>query len=109
MEHSHSQIIALPIVPHNVEHEIDCAKSYFDKKGSCVYCDILQHDISEGTRLVGCSTDYVVLIPYAPRYPYETWIVPQSHSSSFEDTNDDGVSVYIHCEITPEMFLQVII
>ena len=92
MEHSHSQIIALPIVPHNVEHEIDCAKKYFDRKRSCVFCDILHHDISEGSRLIGCSTDYAVITPYAPRYPYETWIVPQAHSANFEGINDAQVS-----------------
>eukprot|EP00250_Pteridium_aquilinum_P022988 c26009_g1_i1 orf=162-1211(+) len=88
MEHAHSQIIALPIIPHQVELEIDNARTYFDKKGRCIFCDILEHDIADGSRLIDCSTEYAVLAPYAPKYPYETWIVPRIHASNFENVDD---------------------
>lgn len=88
MEHSHSQIIALPIIPHHVELEIDNARTYFQSKGRCIFCDILKHDIADASRLIDCSSEYAVLAPYAPKYPYETWIVPQTHSSNFENIDD---------------------
>lgn len=88
MEHSHSQIVALPIIPHHVELEIDGARSHYHKTGKCIFCDILQHDIADGSRLIDCSTEYAVLAPYAPKYPYETWIVPRAHASNFEEIDD---------------------
>ncbi|MCO5579270.1 hypothetical protein L7F22_033124 [Adiantum nelumboides] len=88
MEHSHSQIIALPIIPHHVELELDNSRHYFQREGRCIICDIVKHDIADGSRLIDSSVDYAVLAPYAPKYPYETWIVPQTHSSNYENIDD---------------------
>jgi UDPglucose--hexose-1-phosphate uridylyltransferase len=43
LEHPHSQIIALPVVPKRVQEELDGARKYFEFKERCVYCDILRH------------------------------------------------------------------
>lgn len=106
MEHSHSQIIALPIIPHHVELEIDNARTYFQSKGRCIFCDILKHDIADASRLIDCSSEYAVLAPYAPKYPYETWIVPQTHSSNFENIDDFQVSFAFSC---PHLLVHVCI
>ena len=37
-------------------------------------------------RLVETRGDFLALCPYAPRVPYETWIIPRTHSASFEST-----------------------
>ena len=41
LEHSHSQLIALPILPINVTQELEGAKQYFLYKERCVFCDII--------------------------------------------------------------------
>jgi len=84
LEHSHSQLIALPVVPKRVQEEIDGAKRYYDFKERCVYCDMVRQDAEAGTRVV-LETDYFLAVcPYAPRFPFETWIVPRRHASHFE-------------------------
>ncbi|KAH7307500.1 hypothetical protein KP509_22G062600 [Ceratopteris richardii] len=88
MEHSHSQIIALPIIPHQIQLEIENTRTYFERKRRCILCEILKHDIEDGSRLIDITTDYAVLAPYAPKYPYETWIIPRVHASNFENIND---------------------
>ena len=30
--------------------------------------------------------DFVALAPFAPRFPFETWILPRVHASNFEDS-----------------------
>ena len=40
LEHAHSQLIALPIVPKHVVEEMEGAKQYFMYKERCVFCDI---------------------------------------------------------------------
>ena len=36
-------------------------------------------------RLIAENADMVAVAPYAPRFPFETWILPQRHQSLFED------------------------
>lgn len=84
LEHSHSQLIALPVVPSQVQAEIDGAKRYFDFKERCVYCDMVRQDADSGTRVVVETEQFLAVCPYAPRFPFETWIVPRRHSSHFE-------------------------
>lgn len=84
LEHSHSQLIALPVVPKRVQEEIDGALRYYDFKERCVYCDIVRQESEGGGRVV-LETDYFLAVcPYAPRFPFESWIVPRRHASHFE-------------------------
>jgi len=85
LEHSHSQLIALPVIPTRAQEEIDGARRYYEFRERCVYCDIVAQEIDEGTRLI-IETDHLIAVaPYAPRFPFETWIIPKKHHSHFED------------------------
>jgi UDPglucose--hexose-1-phosphate uridylyltransferase len=86
VNHSHTQLIALPIVPREVRDEVDGAKAHFQVKERCVFCDVLRQDIADGRRLIAETSDMIALAPYAPRFPFETWILPRRHHSHFEDT-----------------------
>jgi UDPglucose--hexose-1-phosphate uridylyltransferase len=85
LEHSHSQLIALPIVPDFVREEIDGAKRHFKAKERCVFCDIIRQEIAAERRVIQENADIVALAPYASRFPFETWLMPRSHASRFED------------------------
>lgn len=85
LEHSHSQIIALPIIPIQVKEELDGSKAHYDYKERCVYCDILRQELDSGLRIIDESEGFVALAPYAPRFPFETWLLPKNHDSCFED------------------------
>jgi UDPglucose--hexose-1-phosphate uridylyltransferase len=85
LEHSHSQLVALPIVPRDVREELLGAQAHFQTKERCVFCDILRQETREGTRLISENVDMVAVAPYAPRFPFETWILPRRHQSHFEE------------------------
>ena len=85
LEHSHSQLIALPIVPGFVSEEIDGARRHYKAKERCVFCDIVRQEIAAGRRVIHENSDVVAIAPYAPRFPFETWLVPKSHGARFED------------------------
>jgi UDPglucose--hexose-1-phosphate uridylyltransferase len=85
LEHSHSQLIALPIVPDFVREELEGAKRHYDQKERCVFCDIIRQEVSAGRRVIHENADIVALAPYAPRFPFETWLLPRSHGPRFED------------------------
>ena len=48
LEHPHSQLIALPIVPDFVREEIDGARRHFAAKERCVFCDIVRQELPAG-------------------------------------------------------------
>jgi UDPglucose--hexose-1-phosphate uridylyltransferase len=85
LEHTHSQLIALPIVPKRVREEVDNAKRYFLEKERCIFCDIIRQEIEDGVRVIAENDLFLALAPYAPRFPFETWLIPKQHASSFEN------------------------
>jgi UDPglucose--hexose-1-phosphate uridylyltransferase len=90
LEHSHSQLIALPIVPIQVQEEIDGCRKHYDLKERCIYCDIIRQEMQTRARIVSETPLFTALAPYAPRFPFETWVLPKRHLSSFAAaTNDD--------------------
>ena len=85
LDHSHSQLIALPVIPRNVRDEISGARRHFEHKERCVYCDIVRQELDSRVRVISENSDFVALSPYAPRFPFETWLLPKRHGSNFED------------------------
>lgn len=85
LEHSHSQLIVTPIVPDLVRREMAGAKTFFDYRGRCIFCDIIKEEISIGERIVINDTNFVAFEPFAPRFAFETWIMPKRHLTHFED------------------------
>lgn len=83
LEHSHSQIIALPIIPHLVQEEIDQSRQYYGYKERCIFCDIIHQETSDKNRIISENEEFVALAPFAPRSPFETMILPKRHESSF--------------------------
>jgi UDPglucose--hexose-1-phosphate uridylyltransferase len=87
LEHTHSQLVALPIVPDFVREEIEGARRHFALKERCVFCDIVHQDLADGARLVVEDAEAVALAPYAPRFAFETWLVPKRHGARFEEAS----------------------
>jgi UDPglucose--hexose-1-phosphate uridylyltransferase len=87
LEHPHSQLIALPVVPERVREEIEGALRFYQEKDRCIYCDIARQESAAGVRLVSETDRFVVIEPYAPRFPFETWILPRGHASHFESSD----------------------
>ena len=85
LEHSHSQLIALPIVPRRVAEEIDGAKNYFNYKDRCVFCDIIRQELQQKSRVIVENKSFLSIAPFASRFPFETWILPRTHYPGLED------------------------
>ena len=86
LDHPHSQLIALPILPKQVVEELEGAKRYFSNKERCIFCDIIRQESESRVRIAAENQDFITLSPYAPRYPFETWILPRRHESAFENS-----------------------
>ncbi len=84
--HPTSQITATMFVPRRVLYELRAGREYFVGKERCVFCDIISQEERQAQRVLEARGDYLALCPYAPRVPYETWIMPRNHDASFERT-----------------------
>ena len=83
LEHPHSQFVGTAVVPSNIRRKLEEAARYYDDHGSCVYCDLVGEELSFEKRVVMDTEKFVVLQPFASRFPFETWIIPKEHQASF--------------------------
>lgn len=83
LEHPHTQIIALPMVPKNVAEEIKGAENYFEYRERCIFCDIIRQETQEKERIIYENEYYVSFCPYVSRFPFEMWIIPKKHNGFF--------------------------
>lgn len=88
LEHSHSQLVALPILPRMIVSELEGSLAYYRYKERCVFCDIIHQEIRETSRIVCENEQFLVITPFAPRSPFEMWILPKYHSSSYISMDD---------------------
>ena len=86
LEHSHSQLIALPIIPRQVSEEIEGARLYYNYKERCIYCDIVRQEMYAEERNVAENEHFLAIAPFAARFPFETWIIPKNHNACFDDS-----------------------
>lgn len=92
VDHPHCQLIALPIVPVNVQRELEGARRYYGYKERCVYCDILAQELQTHSRIVDLNEGVAALAPFAARMPFETWILPRGHRAHFENSGDEELT-----------------
>jgi UDPglucose--hexose-1-phosphate uridylyltransferase len=90
LEHSHSQLIGLPIVPELVQEELSGAKSHYRMKERCVYCDMIRQELNQKVRVVLENDLFVAICPFAPRSPFEIWVLPKTHHSSYINLPDES-------------------
>ncbi len=83
LEHPHTQIIALPMVPKNVKEEIEGARNYFEYRDRCIFCDVIRQEEQEKERIIFENKYFVSFCPFVSRFPFEVWIIPKKHHSYF--------------------------
>jgi UDPglucose--hexose-1-phosphate uridylyltransferase len=83
-EHPTSQLVATTFVPRRVLYELRAGRDYFASKERCVFCDIISQELKQDQRVIETRGEFIALCPYAPRVPYESWILPRTHEAAFE-------------------------
>ncbi len=91
IEHSHSQLIATPMIPQQVWIKVKGIEQYYDYRDNCVYCDIVKTESDREERTVVENESFIAIEPYAARHSFETWIIPKRHSHSFTDMKEQEI------------------
>jgi UDPglucose--hexose-1-phosphate uridylyltransferase len=86
LNHTHSQIIALPILPPKIEAEAEAFNKYRLESVTCPYCDIIKNE-SGKSRVIWEDENLFVLAPYASDSPYGAWFIPKRHIRLISELN----------------------
>ena len=106
MGHTHSQIVALPVVPKNLADELHHTHAYHEEHGRCIFCtlidealtyeatlydrasgEVVRH-ISVGEYVVERGERFIAIKPFASRYEWEVHVLPLAHASDFLEAGD---------------------
>jgi len=108
--HTHSQIIALPVVPENVQAEVQFSATYYRENHHCVYCALIdeamsfkatvfsreagetQRLLNVGSYVVDKGKDFIAIKPFASRFEWEVHIFPLAHQADFLDMGESAMN-----------------
>ena len=103
IKHTHSQIIAMPVVPDNVQAEVDHSRAFYNKHQRCVFCSLIdealtfeariydresgdmRRQIDVGQFIIERGEKFIAIKPFASRYEWEVHILPVQHQAGFEE------------------------
>lgn len=95
IDHSHSHIIATPITPARVKNELINTREHYRYKERCLFCDIINQELSDDDRIVAQNDKFLAFTPFASRAPFEISILPKQHETFFEWNNEYSQLAYI--------------
>jgi len=105
--HTHSQLIAMPVIPENVHSEIHHSEDYFEKHHQCIFCSLIdealtfeatiydrdsgqvRRKVDIGQYIIERTEHFIAIKPFASRYEWEVHIFPLNHQADFIDCSDD--------------------
>lgn len=108
--HTHSQIIAMPVVPDNVQAEILGSKAHYENSHQCIFCSLIdealtfeatlydresgevRRRINVGQFVIERSERFVAIKPFASRYEWEIHILPLEHQADYIDSSPDDLA-----------------
>jgi len=92
LHHSHSQLIAVPLVPPVAATELKVCRDYFSSKERCIYCDLIRFELESGERIVKEFANFVSVTPYASSSPFELRLYPKHHAHDFALSSDTDLA-----------------
>ena len=89
LPHSHSQLIATPVIPISIQEELAGSRDYFQRTGRSIFDVLIEEELSARNRIVFETPNFLAVCPYASRFPFEVCILPKKTQSHFESIADD--------------------
>jgi UDPglucose--hexose-1-phosphate uridylyltransferase len=105
--HTHSQIVAMPVVPYNIEAEVQNSAAYHEKTGQCIFCSLIdealtfeaalydresgvvRRKIKVGQYVIERGNRFIAIKPFASRFEWEVQILPLNHEADFVNLSED--------------------
>ena len=87
LAHPHAQLVALPLIPPVMVNELTHAQRFWHKRKENLFAALIDEELQQRIRVVEQSEDFVVMTPYASRFPYELHLYPRFAASDFTQMN----------------------
>ena len=75
LNHPHSQIVSISIIPPDIEREINISKQYYIENKRYLYDNIINEEIKEKERVINNSESFLTLVPKSTKYTGEIRIL----------------------------------
>jgi len=92
LEHGHTQLIALPIVPKRAVDSLQGAAKYYAERDRCVFCDMIRQELQDKIRIVTENDMFLAYCPFVARFPYEVKIIPKAHRPDFGNISNPEIT-----------------
>lgn len=108
--HTHSQIVAMPVVPFNIEAEVRHSAAFHERTGQCIFCSLIDealtfeatfHDresgavrrkIDVGQYIIERGSRFIAVKPFASRFEWEVQVLPLAHEADFANLSGDDAA-----------------
>ncbi|NIP62876.1 MAG: DUF4921 family protein [Nitrosopumilaceae archaeon] len=80
--HPHLNVVTFSTIPPSIEQEAEASHKILNEKGVCPMCQTVNEETG-GKRQVLQTEGFISFCPWSPTYPYEFWICPKKHTTSF--------------------------
>ena len=79
MPHPHGQIYGYSVLPMKIRTELESSKEYFEEKGKCLFCELMEQEKAVGKRVVFETEHFSVILPFFTEYPYGVYVFAKRH------------------------------
>ena len=86
--HPHCQVWASEHVPTEPAKEFRALADYRAARGTCLLCDYLAVEWSQGERIVTQNDHFVIVVPFWAVWPFETVLLARRHIGALTDLTD---------------------
>ena len=95
--HPHCQIWASESIPNEPAREYRFQLEYYRTKKTCLLCDYLDIENTNGERLVCENEHFTVIVPFWAVYPFEVMVLSRAHRSTI--SNFDEIERFAFADI----------
>ena len=88
IEHIHFQLLGSPVLSHHLERRRKISKEYYDANHQSQISRIVDWELTQKTRVIRSTKDFVVFCPFASRLPLSVWIAPAESPERFEECEE---------------------
>lgn len=92
LAHTHSQLIATPMVPPTIKEELVVCREHYRQKERCFICDLIGQELRLGERIIHETSDFMIWSPFASSFPFEMWVLPKNHLHDYARLGDGDLA-----------------
>ena len=91
IDHAHLHMMSFSTIPPKIEEEAISSHRILNEKGVYPMSQLVNSE-SGGPRQILQTEGFIALSPWAPSHPYEFWICPKKHATSFSKISQKEIN-----------------